>query len=285
VPIRILHGFIPMPGGLIVIGPDPEAPEPLAASNTDPVLYYLEHATGVVRKIVWPEELGRFGWIARSPLNDLVLGGELGIACIGWPDHTPRWINTLPEAGRSSQGWATTEAVLFMDQRDGREMVRLLDLTTGEPTGELERPSYRDLGLIRELTVDARGFRILRDSGLSIHGPDGALIGTDGIPSDYRFEHLLTDGGRHVLLAHRQSITDLQGGSGPTKRRHLYRISMLDETGRSLDLLDLYPLVSRIRAVRLSGPTLLIETDNAVDFITLPPWPATDSSTPPGNVP
>ncbi|HBZ97396.1 MAG TPA: hypothetical protein DEO57_06075 [Phycisphaerales bacterium] len=269
----------------MVVGPDPDAAEPLAASNTDPVLYYLEHATGVVRKIVWPEELGRFGWIARSPLNDLVLGGELGIACIGWPDHTPRWINTLPEAGRSSQGWATTEAVLFMDQRDGREMVRLLDLTTGEPTGELERPSYRDLGLIRELTVDARGFRILRDSGLSIHGPDGALIGTDGIPSDYRFEHLLTDGGRHVLLAHRQSITDLQGGSGPTKRRHLYRISMLDETGRSLDLLDLYPLVSRIRAVRLSGPTLLIETDNAVDFITLPPWPATDSSTPPGNVP
>ena len=284
-PIRVLHGFIPMPEGLVVVGPDPDAAEPLAASNTDPVLYYLEHATGVVRKIVWPEELGRFGWIARSPLNDLVLGGELGIACIGWPDHTPRWINTLPEAGRSSQGWATTEAVLFMDQRDGREMVRLLDLTTGEPTGELERPSYRDLGLIRELTVDARGFRILRDSGLSIHGPDGALIGTDGIPSDYRFEHLLTDGGRHVLLAHRQSITDLQGGSGPTKRRHLYRISMLDETGRSLDLLDLYPLVSRIRAVRLSGPTLLIETDNAVDFITLPPWPATDSSTPPGNVP
>ena len=29
----------------------------------------------------------------------------------------------------------------------------------------------------------------------------------------------------------------------------------------------------------------VIETDNAVDFITLPPWPATDSSTPSGNVP
>ena len=38
-----------------------------------------------------------------------------------------------------------------------------------------------------------------------------------------------------------------------------------------LDLLDLYPLRSRIRAARLRGPTLLIETDDAVDFITLPP--------------
>ncbi|MEE2719323.1 MAG: PQQ-binding-like beta-propeller repeat protein [Planctomycetota bacterium] len=269
-PIRVLHGFLPMPEGLIVIGPDAAAPEPLAGSNTDPALYHLEHATGDIRKLAWPEQLGRFGWIARSPLNDLVLGGENGIACIGWPDHTPRWITTVPDATQSSRGWATSEAVLFMDERDGTETVRLLDLTTGRSTGELERPSYRERGLIRELDVDGHGFRVLRDSGLAIHDPDGTLVGTDGIPSEYQYEHLLTRGDRHLLLAHRQSVTDLQSGLGRGNRRHLYRLSVLDSTGRAVDLLDLYPLGSRIRAARLVGPNLLIETDGLVDLITLP---------------
>ena len=269
-PLRILHDILPMPDGLIAIGPDPDATEPLAASNTDPVLYYVAHATGAIRKIVWPEELGRFVWIARSPLNDLVVGGQHGIACIGWPDHTPRWITTIPAARQSARGWATSEAVLFMDERDGKETIRVLDLTTGRHRGEIERPSYRDDGLIRELVVDGHGFRILRDSGLAIHAPDGTLIGSDGIPSEYQYEHLLNDGGRHILLAHRQSIADLNRGTGRGNRRHLYRISVLDETGRSVDLLDLYPLMSRIRAARLVGSRLLIETDSVVDLISLP---------------
>ena len=58
------------------------------------------------------------------------------------------------------------------------------------------------------------------------------------------------------------------GGGG---RRHLYRISILDESGRILDLLDLFPLGSRIRAVRLHGRLLMIETKDTVDFVTLPP--------------
>ena len=233
-------------------------------------LYHLEHATGDIRKLAWPEQLGRFGWIARSPLNDLVLGGENGIACIGWPDHTLALDHDRPRRHPVVPWLGHLEAVLFMDERDGTETVRLLDLTTGRSTGELERPSYREWGLIRELDVDGHGFRVLRDSGLAIHDPDGTLVGTDGIPSEYQYEHLLTRGDRHLLLAHRQSVTDLQSGLGRGNRRHLYRLSVLDSTGRAVDLLDLYPLGSRIRAARLVGPNLLIETDGLVDLITLP---------------
>lgn len=268
-PLRVVHGFLPTPTGFVVIGPDIDADEPLAVSNSNPALYHVEHATGDFRKLTWPEQAGRFAWIARSPLNDLLLGGDDGVACIGWPDHTPRWISTAPTARRTRQGWATSEVAVLLGGDENE--FHLVDLLAGEPVGTLEQPSYRGTGTIRDMQFDGNGFRILRDSGLAVHDPEGTLIGTDGIPREYEYEHLLTDGNRHVLLAHRQSISDLEGGPRRSGRRHLYRISMLDETGRVLDLLDLYPLRSRIRAVRLRGPTLLIETDDAVDIITLPP--------------
>ncbi|MDG2200924.1 MAG: PQQ-like beta-propeller repeat protein [Phycisphaerales bacterium] len=267
-PLRVVHGILPWPDGFVVIGPDPDVDQPLAVSNADPLLFHVDHRTGTSRRLQWPDAIGRFNWITRSPLNDLVLGGEEGIACITWPDHTPRWITTDPLSKQTRQGWASSEAVLVMDDK---EVLHLLDIETGEDSGDLELPEYRDMAMIRELQADGRGFRILRETGVAIHDPVGTLVGTDGIPREYQFEHLLSDGGLHVLLAHRQTVTGLAGSSRAGGRRHLYRISILDDSGRVLDLLDLFPLTSRIRAARLHGRTLIIETDEAVDIITLPP--------------
>ncbi|GEM_PF-4017479 len=263
-PVRVVHGIHPWPDGVVVVGPDPDSEQPLAVSNADPLLYHLDYETGSPRRLQWPSEIGRFLWMTRSPLNDLILGGDEGIACIGWPDHTPRWISTQPTARATRQGWASTEAVLLMDEQ---ERLHLADMETGETMGELSTPEYRDQGMLRDVKADGRGFRILRESSLAIHDPSGTMIATDGIPHEYKFEHLLSDGGVHVLLAHRQTVSGMGGGG----RRHLYRISILDESGRILDLLDLFPLGSRIRAVRLHGRLLMIETKDTVDFVTLPP--------------
>jgi len=267
-PLRVVHGILPWPDGFVVIGPDPDADQPLAVSNADPLLFHVDHRTGTSRRLQWPEAIGRFNWISRSPLNDLVLGGDEGIACINWPDYTPRWITTDPLSRGTRQGWASSETVLVMDEK---EVLHLLDIETGDDAGDLDLPEYRDMAMIRDLQADGRGFRILRETGLAIHDPVGELIGTDGIPREYQFEHLLSSDGLHVLLAHRQTVSGLSGSGRSGARRHLYRISILDDSGRALDLLDLYPLRSRIRAARLHGRLLMIETDDAVDFITLPP--------------
>lgn len=267
-PVRVVHGIHPWPDGVVVVGPDPDSQQPLAVSNADPILFHLDYETGSHRRLQWPSEIGRFLWMTRSPLNDLILGGDQGIACIGWPDHTPRWISTQPTARSTRQGWASTETVLLMDEQ---ERLHLVDLETGESMGALSSPEYRDQGMLRDVKADGRGFRVLRESSLAIHDSSGTMIATDGIPHEYKFEHLLSDGGVHVLLAHRQTVSGLGGGVRGGGRRHLYRISILDESGRILDLLDLFPLGSRIRAVRLHGRLLMIETNDTVDFVTLPP--------------
>ncbi len=268
-PLRVVHDLLPWPGGFMAVGPDPVADHPLAVSNANPVVYFVDTRSLDVQRVQWPGEIGDVRWLARSPLDDLVLGGDRGIAAVGWPGQRAEWLNTSPDLLDTQYAWASGNSLVVLDAAD-----ELLDvsLAHGRIEGLLENPVHRDNGVAIQMDVRPGGFTLLREGGMAVHDADGVLIGADSIPGDLEHELLLEHEDGWLLLTYLQSITHLPGTGSPQGRRHLYRVHMLDRQGRLLDLFDLYPLDSRIRAARSSGTYLILETAEFVDLVPLPDW-------------
>ena len=268
-PLRVVHDLEAWPDGFLAVGPRLDAPNALAVSNANPVAYKVDSSTGNMDRIEWPDAIGHAQWIARSPLNDLLLGGREGIAMVSWPDRTPIWMNTSPQLESSRKGWATGEAVVVLDATDRLVVLSLVD---GRLDGPLDEPRHRPSGSIRAITATPEGIRTLKDSIVTIHDPQGRLIGADSLPGQTQHEQLLTSDDRLLLLSYLQSVTyaPQPGRARTAGRQHLYRVHILDPHGRLLDLFDLYPLTSRIRAARSLGTTLILETDSGIEMIPLP---------------
>ena len=268
-PLRVVHDLEAWPGGFIAVGPRLDAANALAVSNANPVAYHVDSSTADMHRIEWPDAIGHAQWIARSPLNDLLFGGSKGIAMVPWPDRTPLWMNTSPQLQSSRKGWATGEAIVVLDAADRLVTLSLVD---GQLNGPLAEPRHRSTGSIRAITTTPEGIRTLKDSIVTIHDPQGNLIGADSLPGQIQHEQLTPSGDRLLLISYLQSVTyaPQAGGTRPAGRQHLYRVHMLDTRGRLIDLFDLYPLTSRIRAARSLGATLILETDAGIEMIPLP---------------
>ena len=266
-PVRVVHDLDAWPDGFVAIGPSPDAPQSVAVSNANPVLVHVDAESGDAQKIEWPGELGRVLWIERSPLDDLLLGGERGIAMIPRPDEDAIWMNTDPELQYSRKGWATGEALLLLD---GEDQLITMNLADGSIAGPIGVPRHRTLGALKKIEPTPSGFRILREGALALHDPNGTFLGTDSLPGTMQHEHLVPIGTEYLLLTYLQSVARNQGAGRSVGRQHLYRVHRLDETGRLIDLFDLYPLPSRIRATRSLGSGLLLETDSTIELIPLP---------------
>jgi outer membrane protein assembly factor BamB len=268
-PLRVVHDFEAWPDGCIAVGPHLEAANAIAISNANPVAYHVNSTSAEVRRIEWPEAIGRVQWIARSPLDDLLLGGSRGIALIPWPERSALWMNTSPQLHSSRKGWATGESLVVLDAND---QLQVLSLANGRLTGPLAEPRHRESGLIRDITVAPEGLRILKDFLVTIHGSEANLIGADSLPGQIQHEQLVAADAGLLLISYLQSITYAPPNSGARTagRVHLYRVHLLDPQGELIDLFDLYPLASRIRAARSAGTTLILETDAGIELVPLP---------------
>ena len=120
----------------VSIGSILKGSDALAVSNANPVAYHVDSSTGNMDRIEWPDAIGHAQWIARSPLNDLLLGGREGIAMVSWPDRTPIWMNTSPQLETSRKGWATGEAVVVLDATDRLVVLSLVDGRLDGPLDE-----------------------------------------------------------------------------------------------------------------------------------------------------
>jgi len=266
-PLRVVHDLEAWPDGFVVIGPAPESSQSIAVSNADPAIVHVEATTGDVLEIEWPDTLGRVLWIERSPLDDLILGGEQGIAMVPRPEQKATWMNTDTRLQYTRKGWATGESLLMLDAED---QLATLNLVDGSINGPLGTPRHRTLGTLKMIQPEPDGFQILREGALVLHDTQGTLTGTDSLPGTMQHEHLVRNGTEYLLVSYLQSISRGQTGARGGGRQHLYRVHRLDASGRLIDLFDLYPLQSRIRAVRSLGTGLVLETDSAVELIPLP---------------
>ena len=266
-PVRVVHDLDVWPDGFVAVGPSTDSPQSIAVSNANPVLVHVDAASGDAHEIEWPEMLGRALWIERSSLDDLILGGERGVALIPHPDREAVWMNTDPDLHYTRKGWATGETLLMLDAKD--QLIRL-DLASGIIDGPIDVPRHRALGALKKVQEGPLGLQILREGALALHDPQGIYVGTDSLPGSMQHEHLIRNDGEYLLLSYLQSISRDQTGSRTSGRQHLYRVHRLDATGRLIDLFDLYPLQSRIRATRSLGSGLLLETDSAIELIPLP---------------
>ncbi|MBG83859.1 MAG: hypothetical protein CMJ40_04845 [Phycisphaerae bacterium] len=274
-PDHFIQDHAPWQNGVAVIGyRSIDASDPWlnrGPQQGDMILGWFDAGTGDVQWIDLPMQIGAASWLESNEIGDLIVGGTNGAALYRNPGKGPSWISQ----DRSLQ----TSRLL-----DGIDLTARILQTTDL---QYDREAF-SLETGRKLELDPLPDRPFRTGMPKIHGygdsqsllfdkmilmldSSGQVMGSSAgsRAMNHRFDEAIPflDG----LAVLDQIDPRLHSAAGRSSARHFYQIQIISPDGKGVEILDLFPLDSRIRAGRAMHGTMLLTTEDEVIAITLPP--------------
>jgi hypothetical protein len=214
-----------------------------------------------------PAPLAMAHWLARGPLDEIVLGNDTSLAFAPSPGERFWWLAETRSEHPLRHATVLEDVVIAQSTGGELHQVRTSD---GLPMGVLERPPGAANAPLIHVMPTGDGLFVLRDTTLSRHGPDGTLLWADAA-WDHGPAPLIIMAGTQTLLLQEQDI--LNDVLLATEARVKHRIKRLGPDGRLLDTLDVFPVASRIRRAYSTGGLLLFSDDLDTWLVPLPNAP------------
>lgn len=214
-----------------------------------------------------PAPLAMAHWLARGPLDEIVLGNDTSLAFAPGPGERFWWLAETRSEHPLRHATVLEDVVIAQSTGGELHQVRTSD---GLPMGVLERPPGAANAPLIHVMPTGDGLFVLRDTTLSRHGPDGTLLWADAA-WDHGPAPLIIMAGTQTLLLQEQDI--LNDVLLATEARVKHRIKRLGPDGRLLDTLDVFPVASRIRRAYSTGGLLLFSDDLDTWLVPLPNAP------------
>ena len=237
----------------------------------DMILGWFDADTGEVLWRDLPTQIGAASWLESNDVGDLIVGGTTGAALYRTPGEGPSWISQdrSLHINRMLDGIELTSRVLqttnlkydrtAFSLRTGRK----LDLEAlPERSLRTGIPMIRRHGDSQSLVFD-KMILILDSQGRVT----GSNAGTRAL--NHRLDESVAFSDGIVLLD--RIDPRLHSTAGRSSARNFYQVQVIAPDGKGVEILDLFPLDSRIRAGRAMRDSLLLTTEEEVLAITLPP--------------
>ena len=237
----------------------------------DMILGWFDADTGDVQWVDLPTQIGAASWLESNEIGDLIVGGTTGVALYRTPGGAPTWISRdrALHTNRILDGIELTSRILQTTNlnydREGFSLQtgRKLDLDTlPEDALRTGMPTIRRHGDSQSLLFDK--MILILDSGGVVTGSNAGNRALN-----HRLDEAIAFSDGIVLLD--QIDPRLHSTSGRSSARHFYQVQVIAPDGKGIEILDLFPLDSRIRAGRAMNDALLLTTEEEVVAITLPP--------------
>lgn len=274
-PDHFIQDHAPWQNGVAVIGyRSIDANDPWlnrGPREGDMILGWFDAGTGDVEWMDIPNQIGAASWLESNEIGDLIVGGTNGAALYRNPGKGPSWI---------SQDRSLHTSRL----RDGLDLNGRILQTTNL---QYDREAF-SLQTGRKLELDAlpeRAFRtgmpkirgygdnqsLLFDKVILILDSNGQVTGSTA--GSRALDHLFAEAIPFLdgLVVVDQIDPRLHSAAGRASARQFYQLQIISPDGKGAEILDLFPLDSRIRAGRAMHGTMLLGTDEEIIAITLPP--------------
>ncbi|MCH2135992.1 MAG: hypothetical protein MK101_05350 [Phycisphaerales bacterium] len=202
-----------------------------------------------------PPMIPNANWINRGPLGGVAVGNADSVAfapALGdaW------WWSARDETTDSLRG-----AIVLPDAiitRTSTSLVHRRSPETGALLGRVETPLGRSEAVVTDLLHLGDGLLVVTDQGVLRLGADGATLWADA------GEHLTppilaTVAGDETVVFHARDV--LHDTLLPMEDRTIHQVRRLDQHGRLMETIDLFPMAGRIRRAKPLGGGLLISDD------------------------
>ncbi len=238
----------------------------IATWNTEARRHELHAVSTEGRSMRWPlpPMFDTVQWLARGPLGEVIVGNQDQIAFAPGAGEHFWWVSTVDANSALRAALVLTDAVIVA-AADGTLFNLAPD--TGIVRSTIETPPGGGAPLQNVLPT-GEGMYVLRDTGVSRHDASGELLWADAQWAATA-PPLLTMAGDETILVQEHDI--VQDVLLSTEARTMHRVRRLDADGRLLDVLDLFPMASRIRRLRTTGGMLLLSDDLDTWLVPLPP--------------